>query len=339
MVVMLPLAPGAEVDAVRLRSNGRSQYAEREADAWAPVVYGGLTPGRYAVGVRGWWNGPLVDSATVTVTEGLVEQRFVLPTIPEADYVLLRVLGPDGKDLGNPKVGMRYQGKSGGGVLETVPMVRQGDGRWRVPVRPGNIAEESGATVELQVSARGLGERSVDVSKAAGTSVVVRLDEPAVLTVEVTGAAGDPRSSGFRVDLSVKTAEGGSTATAVSIDPDGRHVFAPRQPGPGEVRLVLVRGHREWRVAGRKLDLASGPQRVTLSVPTLHRVTFTGAAPNTNFGLSWQVDGETENTWIDVDGDGNAVADGLPEGEYTIQKPEGQPQPFRVTGPTEVAVK
>jgi hypothetical protein len=117
-------------------------------------------------------------------------------------------------------------------------------------------------------------------------------------------------------------------------------VFAPRQPGPVDLRLMLIRGQLEWRVAGRRLDLASGPQRVTLSLPTLHRVVFTGANPDQVLGIRWEVDRETENAWLNPDAEGRAVADGLPEGEYSID-PVGDrpPQRFRVDGPTEVRLE
>jgi hypothetical protein len=304
------------------------------------VVYAGLAPGRYAVGVKSWWFGTIVGSASVTLTEGLVEQRFVLPSLAQDDFVLLRVLGPDGKDLANPQIGMRFNGESRSGILETAPAVRQADGRWRVPVRPGDIAEDSGARVELDVRARGLGQRRVDVSGKAGSSMVVRLDEAAVLSVEVPGAARDPRTSGLRVDLREKTHDGSSTMPAHSIDADGRHVFAPRQPGPVEVRLVLVRNGREWRVAGRRLDLASGPQLVTLSVPAFHRVVLTGAPPGTALVLHQDVDGEREDLWLDADADGRVTIDGLPDGEYYTRAEEGVPaSTFRVSGPGEFALK
>ena len=68
-------------------------------------------------------------------------------------------------------------------------------------------------------------------------------------------------------------------------------------------------------------------------------MTFAGAQPNSAVGITWTADGATENAWFDTDAEGNAVADGLPEGEYTIPAlGERKDRTFRVSGPTEVRV-
>jgi hypothetical protein len=196
------------------------------------------------------------------------------------------------------------------------------------------------ARLQVRVAARGLGERRVDVSATTSSSVTVTFDPANVLSVELSGAAGEPRAASLRVELREQVSRRSwTTAAPASIDADGRRVFAPRQPAPADLRLVLVsKPQGEWVLSSRRITTTAGPQRVVLTVPPLHAVTFLGAPPEQRLHVRWRLDDEEERAWLDVGPDGRAVADGLPEGDYEVERPgsEGTFVPFRVAGPTEV---
>jgi hypothetical protein len=340
-VLVLPLAPGAEVDPARLRAEGRSASETPAADGWATMAMADLVPGRYAVGVRAWWSGPLVETAVVTLGEGVVEHRFVLPAVTESEVVVVRVLGPDGRDLPGPAFGLDYHGSRQSGHMQTAPALRQPDGRWWLPLRLADLdPSDAKARLQVRVTARGLGERRVPVSPGASSSVVVTFEPVTVLSVEISGARGDARAGAVEVELREQLSEGSwATIQPASIDAEGRRVFAGRQPGPVELRLVLeTKAQGKWMIASRRFVATSGPQRVVLPVPPLYTVTLVGAPPGERVGVLWRHEGEAEYAWLDANADGRAVADGLPEGDYEIARPsgEGTPVAFRVAGPTEV---
>ena len=264
-------SPEGEPDATSLRRDREVAHEGLRGSGDVAYAFPKLEPGRYVLALV--TNHDPVALVAVMVADRMIEQDIVVPEPDPAEYVLLRVLAPDGEDAGDVRISTSFHGaaivSSGGGRVE-----RLADGRWRVyhhRVRGHETLPEGRDTIEVRSEAHG--QKLVEYRRGTDRELTVRLEEPAVLRVTVSGAAG----SGFEADLGVSLILRMSASSyrsfggAGKTDAEGRWVFEGQAPGDYEIRLTLRPGEYEsMLLASAPVTLVPGVVDRTVALPRLH---------------------------------------------------------------------
>jgi hypothetical protein len=279
-----------------------------------------LSPGPYSLRLEAGLR--RLHPVAVMLGEEDAEQDLVLTPPGPAGVVYLRVLGPDGEDLGDAVVGVnvaasnRRPFRSG-----TVGLLEKG--RYRI----GLSEEVDPAALEdlrlrIWIRSRELGLRTVEVRPAETRDVTVRFEDPARLVVAITGYAG----SGLEGRVTIALVPAGEEDRSSSLPSDrrlderGRVAFHPIAPGPHVIHVLLqpTRGER-YIVTSIPVTLPSGETVREVDVPPLHPLTVV-------------IEGERRMSDVRLVGegdppirlrspplvDGKIVFEGLPAGTYTL---------------------
>ncbi len=317
-VVALPSRPGPPPDPERM--------ANAENGCWIGNGESGeyslpdLRPGPWLLAVVDW--SQVYDRAEVTVTAEAVRKDFVLPEVPRADCVLLRVEGPDGRPVSGVSVQVQVSSEKGSWSMGSSPRP-DSDGRLLVALRGlDRRGERSGISCQLAVTSPEHGTRSVGVELTEAPVADVRFAEPAWLEVEVTGRGEDAAGTG---DLHVSVSPEGEGGTSERLREGSPVRLGPYQPVSVTVDVFVVTlDQGDWvRVARQTVALRSGENRVAIPVPPLYELTV--LLPDGVHGVSLAAregdEGATQEGWSasrEADAAGRAVFPALPPGRYVL---------------------
>jgi hypothetical protein len=173
------------------------------------------------------------------------------------------------------------------------------------------------------------GEVRAEVPEGAA-EVTLTFDDPAFLTVTVTGLDGHPKRSRIRLGLLQGDAPG--RHSGAEIPKSGTQKYGPLRPGRYTAYLTMPIGrHDEYPVVATTLDLTSGEATATLEAPKLFRLTAVAeGSPHQNFELYSVAFGW--DTFPENAKDGELTWE-LPAGEYEVRPWGGD-----VGGPKRVRV-
>jgi hypothetical protein len=290
---------------VYVNQNGRTVQNASSSDTTFTHVFAPLQPGKYRLRVvenlrtQQW-------EKEVEVTDGLLDVRMeVTPEEPEqAGDIPVRVLRPDGSPASGARFDVRTVGRTSGGGARPSP-VPGGDGLYWVP-RP-EVLDPANARHYITVKVPGLGVRVVEYGPTDRHEVTVRFEDSARLTVHIPRVEESPYRQRLMVYLT--SIDFGENVTRRIPPPlyDSRElpfersplpesiVFGDVQPGTYGLVFAEVLG-LTWRpLKERTVQLVSGPNSQTLSMPELYLLTLT-----TPPGESRQVhirDSEGEEVW------------------------------------------
>jgi len=325
LVSLVPLSPTPQDEEERLWGSGdRKSVHRRQGYAFEFLD---LDPGTYVLGVARRHRDPLVAEETVQVTDRLVERDLAVPRLDPREVLVLHVLDPEGRPLREVEIeaGTRGRGRVSSGSAATV---LRSDGSYLVlhpPREPSGDSREG--TDFVRVHSRRYGSEEVEYRRDRDSEVVVRLEEPATLEVTLLAYLG----SGFwglrgrlQPAAAFEQRWGRFQPGRPDVDPnmEGRLRFGPVQPGRYVVELRIPSKPGTWfTVATQEATLVSGENRISLGLPTLHRlvVVFEGAAPPQPLILQ-TVDPTGADVFIhgEVGDDGRATFERLPAGEYWV---------------------
>jgi hypothetical protein len=310
------LGEGQKADPALLLNSSDNQT--RATERSGTHSWSGLAPGRYGIGVARSHNLPVVVVEEVEVIDSMAEVELRMPPLDPAEFVILAVLGPDGKTERDYAVTTGFQSKrlsSSGGVNE----VKRADGtRWILHHIQGS-SEEADGTWWVAVSSSRYGTVRADYRKGAQREITIRFEEPGSLTVTLEGYRGHSHEGRLAVAVipAADAAQGRwSRPSSTGVAPEGTQTFDRLQPGEYQVLLQTTGGESSSTVARAAVTLHGGRNEATVKVPALHALTVTGSE-----GWVWvrpKTDPQT-GSHARAGADGRAVLDGLPAGEYEIR--------------------
>jgi hypothetical protein len=190
-------------------------------------------------------------------------------------------------------------------------------------------ARPAAAEYTIEVSAEGLGRKTVPYRPEPGAEVTVRFEAPARLEVVIEGYAG----SGLEGHLALRPVRDGKTwLDSKTPDLEGRASF-PLQPGAYELRLLSKLSNNQQALISA--TACTGENRVTLPLPALHTLTVLTRAARVNLVPADRVTGAFYGEQRPVE-DGKAVFDWLPAGRYRVW---GTQKPVDVEIPAQLTVR
>jgi hypothetical protein len=277
-----------------------------------------LPPGRYLLGV-GTRKGSIFTTKTVDVGAQLVTTELVVEQIDPKHYVLVRVLGPDGKPIAVDQMSTSYKAgnssSSGGGTW-----ARRTDGSYMVFHH--DHENEEGGTFGVEVTANKYGKKSFNYKQGKQREFELRFREPAKLSVTVQGFAGAEHADKVTLGLRTRTSEQQrvSAARDQAPDGDGRAVLGPVESGDYELVLYIRIGRHQSVPAVRKtISLPAGESETSLAMPGLHELVVTGKKGD-QFHLSGDRDaGVFFHQSLRCGDDGRALFGPLPAGSYSLR--------------------
>jgi hypothetical protein len=241
----------------------------------------------------------------------------------------VKVLGPDWKPLAGAQFSTRYESRNSSSS-SGAEGIRMADGSYRVRLRQHGERGEGGKWT-LEVSVAGFGEKTVELSPIEEPTVVVRFEEPAMLTVKVEGVEG----SGYegRVDVGVFGGGVRRSGTSRSYEGGGERELGPFVPGDYDLELRVRTGvHESATVATRKVRLRAGRNVETIGLTVLTE------------GLGDEVllhVRSEDGTWSGsfAAKDGSVRVEGLPAGTYSIRSRGGGRGQMTVVVPAQDVVR
>jgi hypothetical protein len=334
-VLLQRLGKDEKASAAGLRASSR-EATRRYRSVGEGYAFSDLAPGRYGVGVARGHEGPVVVFEEVEVGEGPVTRDLRVPPADPSEFVVVRVLKPDGAAVTDFTATTGFKGKgfssSGGGIS-----VRRADGSRLVFHHAQTAPDDPDGMFSITVDAKSLGGATVEYRKGERSEWTVRLEEPGRVEARVTGHRGTP----YEDRLQFVLAPPGGTARhfgmrhgAPRVDASGLQVIPGIQPGEYSLQLLLEGGQRMANpIARLPVSVRSGRNEFTVPLPELHEVAITGAGPQVH--VLRQGEGAERLVIFVQSSGGNARVDGLLEGEYEVQSGEKR-QKFRVPGTTKV---
>jgi hypothetical protein len=313
-----------------------SPLATKSSRGEEALLFDGLTPGRYGLGVQRISGGPLAVIREVEVGAGPVEIDLVVPPLRRGEYITLRALGPDGAALANPSISIGYFDESNATTHGGAPKLRRPDGSLRVFHGIVTAPSRSGRRW-VRVAATGLGEQVVEYGAAEAPDLTVRFAAPVAQEVVVLGI--QPEYEG-RLRIALDGSPAGMRGRAdggpgLPVEADGRAKVDRIQPGAYECMVSVLVGGHSVPVLRREVVVSDAPAPITLTLPTLHAVTFVGVEVGHVHVMSGD---RSRGHWMVAvrvtDGD-RAAVDGLPEGDYEATSGSKRVR-FRVPGAAEV---
>jgi hypothetical protein len=313
----------------QLRSNGKEAWIHSHNNFEFSFL--DLPSGRYfvAVGVR---EGAILAQAMVDVGDQIVKTELVVDQIDPADFVVLNVLGPDGKPMVVDDLSTSYRtensSSSGGGAW-----ARRSDGTYLVFHHAHD--RDDGGFYGIEATSGKYGKQKVEYRRGAENSLKIQFHESATLTVDVAEYVATEHVGRVHVGLREKTGDRGSSSVSATKVPDaeGRAVLGPVQTGKYEVVLSVALGRNQYvPAASQKANLAAGENSARMTMPTLHPLVVRGTK-----GQRISLRRETENgTPFRVsqrcDDGGKATFGPLPAGRYSLRV-DGAGGEMKVTVP------
>jgi hypothetical protein len=328
----LRLVEGEDAEAARFLDDQQTQEVKVAADGKFTIL--DLEPGEWLVGLV--TGREAIGRTLVRVESGLADCEVVLPEPDPTESAIVTVKGPDGKReirlsvVSELSAGeMRWAGPPG------VPL-ESGDFRV-VHARPkeGEMAE--GGAWTLRLWSREYGEVRVPYGGPSERRVEVTLEEPARLTVTLTGyAAGEDAG---HVKLILVPAEGAGQGpywrTDKEPDPAGR--WTADALAPGDYRIVVqILPDKRARIPAvvREVGVYAGENKVEIPMPRLYTLSILSDVPSSSFALRppresrqrWHVGGRTPK-------DGRVVFTHLPAGDYLVEPSGPARRPMYATLP------
>ena len=325
------LPTGREVDPALLDADTASAVGVERGPDGHEFRLADLSPGRYLVGAARQWRGPIVTWKDVEVGAGVVEVELVLPLPAREEYAVLHILGPDGAALEDVTFATGYTSASARGSSGATVMRRPNGEQWVFHHGWSEVRKDEGR-LWIEASHPVFGTQRVEYGVGAAPEVTLRFEEPGTLDVQVTGLVGSIYEGRVRARIESAGRDGRpvSNRNEGELDADGVSRLTGLQPGRYEVVLQL--GSQRWRsrtIASKEVAIRSGPNRVTVPMPTLYEVAFEGLEQG---GF---VQGGTGSSLfhyiLTPTKEGRALCDGLPAGAYTVRA-GGRQKSFTVPG-------
>ena len=250
-------------------AEGRTFTAAARPPGWQFRIED-LTAGEYELTAALDGSSP-VAKATVRVSAGRVAQDLVVPRLSPAQFVTVRVLGPDGAPLGLEAFSLSIvEQRAGGGYAKSGSRpVRQEDGSFRVLLRPSQTTGERSDWF-VRAESKTWGRRDAPFVPGESATADICFAEPARMRATIVGGDEASFRDRLRVTLRPRSAEGPDLLGARDED-----ASAPVEPGDYEaiVWIAEPRGPGGQIVARERVRLAPGENPVTLRVPPLHTLT------------------------------------------------------------------
>ena len=245
----------------RLRDGKRSHLGR------GSYTFKGLAPGRYLVAVA-LGSETVLDSRTVDVTDHMVRCDFDIREFNPADFISVRVSGPDGKPVPGVNFGTAFRTKSGSssGGGQSIAL----KDRYLVPHHKGDHPD---GTHYVTARSEKYGLKEIAYSREKTRELEIRFGEPAKLTV--TGYAGGAEGK-LAVRLARKDAQRHSPYREEKMVPaNGTLILGPTEAGEYELRLyVQVNRYSRLRVSTTPIALRAGDNTATIAVPRLYALTI-----------------------------------------------------------------
>jgi PDZ domain len=360
----LRVDPGRPPDLKRLVSEGMTNFSLRPEKGHLFTITG-ILPGTYLIGAsRG--NGPVLVADTVEVADQMVTRDLAMPPLARSDYLVLRVVGPDGRLLSDVDVSTGFRSKSGGSSVSGGGELRQPDGTFWVAHHGWQGLEDEEGTNSVTVRAEGYPAKTVEYRRSETSELTVELGEPAILDVTVEGY--DPRTLEGTIGVAIEEEkaaeeEGGDDSprfraarmarrrfSRMNLDEaeeiaNGKRTIGPLEPGNYRVLLQYQGGRRGgFPVAATPVTIRAGKNSVSIRMPALYslRVRVDGGPRRMNLSLGPAQEGGDLpiSSGQEVGSDGQAVFDGLPAGTYKITlHTDGEPGEMLVSVPGQREVR
>ena len=348
-IAIAPVPPGRGADPALLAGSGQSQRSwSRDGGSDAQVAtFPDLPPGRYLVGLSRDWGAAPTVTKEVDVGTGATDVTLDVPPLRRDEYVVVRVLGPDGKPIPNARVMGGFTGPSGASSGPVEVIDREDGSKWALHHHADAMpAEATAGAVSwwLEAWAEGYGKKRSEYRRDGAASVDFRFDEPGTIEVTVAGASSGASAGRFRVGVTGGAEEAmyyvhdRGTRDENRVDASGRARIRGVQPGEYDL-LLFLSGEMTGlggEVARQKVTVRSGTTEARMTVPPLYEVTIEGLQ-----GTGWvtrREQGRRFQRSLRATADGRAVVDGLPAGEYQAGSGDRRAT-FRVPGATTVRLE
>jgi hypothetical protein len=221
----------------------------------------------------------VVATQDVTVANELVRVDITVPDPDAANYIVVRVAGPEGpisSVLGIHLSFIQGNGSSSGGTA----VLNRGGGEFWVARDESKFTGEGGS-YEILVKVPKYGSRTIAYTRGDTRVVDVVFSEPAYLTVEIVGYDTHPQRDSLGVSAATPGVQHGHErmkyAEAMKGDfPPGQYRFGPLEPGEYTVTLHVGDGgrHRSTTLSTVEVRVVPGENRAQVTPPTLYSVTI-----------------------------------------------------------------
>lgn len=310
---------------IRLEGEGEGPLEFERVDA-TTFALGDVPPGAYSI-VAGEIPGVEVLTVPLVVTEGLQERTLELPVPDPDDLLVVRCVDGEGRPIEDVDLWFERRRASGGTELLRTEPSPLGRGEWSVPWSALVVEDGPSFAVELTGRSEALGVQRISLDSKV-PSARLEFAMPCRLTVVVEGR----REGGLYLRIARSDGDGqlpwdGGITTRGGVNPrvpdGGRVDVGAVQPGRYELSLRSARS--EWSslsIAARTVDLRTGPQVETLTLPPLHDLTVQAPARAIGERLTLSPEegpGSSRSLRAMVDEDGRAVFSGIPAGEYRLR--------------------
>lgn len=229
-----------------------------------------LDPGYYAVALTLGGRDRTFLTKVVQVRRGMIEQDLVLDAFDPAEFMEVRVLGPDGEPLGDAHVATCVQGpntSSAGGNIE----LRRNDGTFLVDHNPFAERDANGryaeATYYVRVSSREYGEITLAYDPNARRPVVVRYGLEGTVLITLRDYAASLAAGRAFVGLRRKATGDRSVRNPKPPSADGELDFGEQQPGAYDLLLLGPDRRLRWV---RDVEIRTGENRIDVQLPAFH---------------------------------------------------------------------
>ncbi len=323
----------------------------RKVDRQGKAVFAGLSRGPYRV--LATCGSVVLAWRDVTIGAGTSDVTLEVPELNAADFIVCRVLDPEGMPAVGVRLYVTIYGDRRGGERRTV--LGQGDGTFWVHRVPPAV-EAPGDDWYYHIGASRQGNAGTWLRYASGATheVELRLPVPTFLTIAYEGAGSHPRAKDMRAEL-YRFVDGRSTGQVWStrdfkrresegLDGDP-YRYGPLQPGSYQLNLKVAdpgQSHYDGdSVALWSLEVAEGENHRTLRLPTLHTLTLNVADPDNARYIVMNRRGDGLGGFRRVEGRSLAkrvVIRNITPGEWTLRTAEGETTVF-IQGDTEITVQ
>ena len=235
---------------------------------------------------------------------------------------IVSVLDPDGKPIKRVRFSYRFRNERGGAagpcVVKALP-----NGTYDVAPKRIQALGEQGLYL-LTLRAGEWGSKRLVWQPGAAEPLVVKMRRPAVVIATVVGAVGSPHLPHLGVVVQEAEVPDEQRGAFTKLSPHGRVRVAGMQPVSHEL-LLGVRLKRAkpgialfWTIARAQVELSSGPNRVQIKLPALHKLTIRGEPGRRHYIQPADQTGDVYIHYLELDENGEFTFDRLPAGKYHI---------------------
>lgn len=352
--VALQLDPPAESPTEVPRTglvNGRSEYDSSGDSNGSSFTQ--LAPGRYrAMAIA---DHRVLAWKDVVIGNDFLEVELVVPEPKVTDYIVARVLRPDGKPDHDTRLHITFRGKSFTSDTD-VTIVKKSDGsHWILRSTPERAREDDDWVYEITVVSSAYGVKTVSYPRDATHELLIQLEEPSSLTVTVPGISTHAHRTRLRPQLTRAT--GNNRWNSVGSGSSHRHPDSARGlPSQGDEisYTVLTQGRYRFSIqysvprdnhftdnvtlAEIEFDVVAGQNTQTLAVPPIYTLTVVVAEPaRVQYFEVRREDGLQRRSIFGENIAQRTVIEGLTPGAWILRTRDGQMR-VQVNGDTEVAL-